>query len=110
MSGIFRAVKYSVMTLVAAALLFAAASPSYADTGSVRVTVTRAGFIIGVGGGQGTLRLGNRTYPLSVGGISVGTLGVSRADFVGRVYHIRRAQDIAGSYTHVAAGRASQCG
>ena len=36
MSGIFRALKYSVMTLVAAALLFAAASPSYADTGSVR--------------------------------------------------------------------------
>ena len=31
MSGIFRAMKYSVMTLVAAALLFAAASPSYAE-------------------------------------------------------------------------------
>ena len=106
MSGIFRAMKYSVMTLVAAALLFAAASPSYADTGSVRVTVTRAGFIIGVGGGTGTLHLGNRTYPLSVGGISVGTLGVSRADFVGRAYHIRRAQDIAGTYTAVGAGLA----
>jgi len=75
MSGIFRVMKYSVMTLVAAALLFAAASPSYADTGSVRVTVTRAGFIIGVGGGTGTLHLANRTYPLSVGGISVGTWG-----------------------------------
>ena len=60
MSGIFRVMKYSVMTLVAAALLFAAASPSYADTGSVRVTVTRAGFIIGVGGGTGTLHLGEQ--------------------------------------------------
>jgi hypothetical protein len=106
MSGIFRAMKYSVMTLVAAALLIAAASPSYAATGSVRVTVTRAGFIIGVGGGQGTLRFANRSYPLSVGGISVGTLGVSRADFVGRAYHLRSAQDIAGTYTAVGAGLA----
>ena len=54
----------------------------------------------------GTLRLANRTYPLSVGGISVGTWGISRADFVGRAYHIRRAQDIAGTYTAVGAGLA----
>jgi hypothetical protein len=106
MSGIFRAMKHSAMVLMAAAMLFAAASPSYADTGSVRVTVTRAGFIIGVGGGSGTLRFGKRTYPLSVGGISIGTLGVSQADFVGRAYHLRRAQDIAGTYTAVGAGLA----
>jgi hypothetical protein len=106
MSGIFRAMKYNAMVLMAAMTLFAVPSPSYADTGSVRLTVTRAGFIIGVGGGSGTLHFGHRTYPLRVGGISVGTLGVSQADFVGRAYHLRRPQDIAGTYTAVGAGLA----
>jgi hypothetical protein len=106
MSGIFRAMKYGAVTLMAAVMLIAVASPSNAETGAVRVTVTRAGFIIGVGGGSGTLRFANRTYPLSVGGISVGTLGVSSADFVGRAYHLRRPEDIAGTYTAVGAGLA----
>jgi hypothetical protein len=57
-------------------------------------------------GGSGTLRFANRTYPLSVGGISVGMLGVSSADFVGRAYHLRRPEDIAGTYTAVGAGLA----
>ena len=106
MSGIFRAMKCGAVALVAAVMLFAVASPSSAETGSVRVTVTRAGFIVGVGGGSGTLRVGNRTYPLSVGGISVGTLGISSVDFVGRAYHLRRPEDIAGTYTAVGAGLA----
>ena len=108
MSGVFRAMKYGAVALMAAVMLFAAASPSNAETGSVRVTVTRAGFIIGVGGGSGTLRVGNRTYPLRVGGISVGTLGISSVDFVGRAYHLRRPEDIAGTYTAVGAGLAGR--
>ena len=104
MSGILRAIKCGSLALIAAVMLFAAASPSNAETGSVRVTVTRAGFIVGVGGGSGTLRFAGRSYPLSVGGISVGTLGVSRADLVGPAYNLRRPQDIAGTYSAVGAG------
>jgi hypothetical protein len=106
MSGFFRAMKYGAAVLMAAIMLVAVASPSDAATGTVRVTVTRAGFIIGVGGGSGTLRFANRSYPLSVGGISVGTLGISQADFVGRAYNLRRPEDIAGTYTAVGAGLA----
>ena len=106
MSGFFRAMKYGAAVLMAAIMLVAVASPSDAATGTVRVTVTRAGFIIGIGGGSGTLQFANRSYPLSVGGISVGTLGVSSADFVGRAYHLRRPEDIAGTYTAVGAGLA----
>jgi len=106
MSGIFRTMKYGAVALVTAVMLFVAASPSDAATGSVRFTVTRAGFIVGVGGGSGTLRFANRSYPLSVGGISVGTLGVSSADLVGRAYHLRRPEDIVGTYTAIGAGLA----
>jgi hypothetical protein len=104
MSGIVRAMKYGAAIVVAAVMLLAVASPSNAETGSVRVTVTRAGFIVGIGGGSGTLRFAGRTYPFSVGGVSVGTIGASSADLVGRAYHLRRPSDIAGTYTSVGAG------
>lgn len=106
MSGILRSIKYGAVALIAAVMLFAVASPSDAATGSVRVNVTRAGFIVGVGGGSGTLRFNGRSYPLSIGGVSVGTLGISSADLVGRAYNLHRPQDIAGTYTAVGAGLA----
>ncbi len=73
MSGIYRAMKCCAVVVAAAVMLLAVASPSNAETGSVRVTVTRAGFIVGIGGGSGTLHFAGRNYPFSVGGVSVGT-------------------------------------
>jgi hypothetical protein len=87
-------------------MFFAATVPSQAETGRVRLNITKAGFIIGVGGGTGTLVFRGRSYPLSVGGLSVGTLGAASADLVGRAYNLRRAQDIAGTYTAIGAGAA----
>jgi hypothetical protein len=84
--------------------LAAAAPQANAETGSIRLVGGSAGFIIGVGGGQGTLRFRGRDYPLSVGGVSIGTLGVAQSDLVGRVYHIRRPSDIVGTYSAVGAG------
>ncbi|MGB8175470.1 MAG: hypothetical protein WCF29_10730, partial [Pseudolabrys sp.] len=52
----------------------------------------------------GTLVFHGRTYPLSVGGLSVGTFGAATADVVGRAFNLRRAQDIVGTYTAVGAG------
>jgi hypothetical protein len=78
-----------------------APSPSYALTGSVRISIAKAGFIVGVGGGKGVLHFHGRSYRLSIGGISVGTIGVAGADLVGRVYNLHSAADIAGIYTAV---------
>src|SRR5262249_3755267 len=104
MFGISRAVKYAAAILAASLVLVAVSLPSYADTGSVRFRIARAGFIVGAGGGTGTLVFHGRSYPLSVGGLSVGTFGAASADLVGRAYNLRRAQDIAGTYTAVGAG------
>ena len=104
MSGIFRAMKYSAVALMAAVMLFAVALPAYADTGSVRFRVSKAGFIVGVGGGTGILNFHGKSYPLSVGGLSVGTFGAASADLVGRAYNLHRPQDIVGTCSAVGAG------
>ena len=104
MFGISSAIKCGAGVLVAAVMLFAATAPSQAETGRVRLQITKAGFIVGVGGGSGTLVFRGRSYPLSIGGLSVGTLGAASADLVGHAYHLRRAEDIAGTYTAVGAG------
>src|SRR5262249_29794898 len=78
--------------------------PSYADTGSVRFRIARAGFIVGAGGGTGTLVFHGRAYPLSGGGLSVGPVGAATAHLVGRAYNLTRAPGIAGTYTAVGAG------
>jgi hypothetical protein len=81
------------------------ASPSWAETGTVSFQIVKAGFIVGLGGGSGTLVFRGRSYPLSVGGLSFGaTIGASTADLVGRAYNLRQASDIVGTYSAVGAG------
>jgi hypothetical protein len=90
-------------TCAAAFLLLATPTLSYADTATVRMTVGKAGFIFGVGGGSGVLHFKGKTYRLSIGGISAGTIGVAKAELVGTVHHLRAAEDIVGTYTAVSA-------
>jgi hypothetical protein len=71
----------------------------------IEFQITRAGLIVGVAGGSGTLFYDRRQIPLGIGGVSLGaTIGVSRAEFIGNVYNLRSAADIAGVYTAVEAG------
>lgn len=92
------------LTLLAAVITAAALSPSaFADSGTVHLTISKAGFIVGVGGGSGTLTFHGRSYPLSIGGVSVGTIGAARAQLVGHVRNIRNPEDIAGTYSAITA-------
>jgi hypothetical protein len=93
--------------LVALAASIALASPSHAVTGSVRVTVTKAGFIVGGGGGRGVLTFRHRNYPFTVQGLSLGfTAGASVNRLVGRAEHINELRDFTGTYSVVGAGAA----
>jgi hypothetical protein len=106
MLSFIRTIKCAAAVLVAATMLMVATLPSQADTGTVRFRVGSAGFIVGVGGGSGTLTFHGKTYPLRISGVSVGMIGVSSADLAGRARNLRRASDIAGTYTAVGAGLA----
>ncbi len=86
-------------------------SPSLADTGLVRAVITKGGFIIGVGGGTGTLVFHGRSYPLSISGMSFGaTIGASTTDLRGHAYHMRAPSDIEGTYSAIGAGGALAAG
>jgi hypothetical protein len=83
------------------------ATPSHATTGIVRVTVAKAGFIVGAGGGKGVLTLRHRNYPFTVQGLSLGlTAGASINKLVGRAAYIDELSDFAGTYSVVGAGGA----
>jgi hypothetical protein len=99
-----RITKFAAAVMVAALTLGTVTSPSYADTGTVRIRITKAGFIFGVGGGSGTLHFKGHTYRLRIDGISAGTIGFASADLTGTATNLRTAADIAGSYSVVSAG------
>ena len=100
MLGFFRAVKFGAAILAGALILVAASTESRAQTGSgtVRIQIVKAGFIVGVGGGKGTLTFNGKSYPLSIGGVSVGTIGVATVNLAGTARNLRTAADIAGTY------------
>jgi hypothetical protein len=104
MVRLFNVAKLCVALLAATFFLTAVASPSFAETGRVRLKVTSVGFIVGVGGGSGTLTFRGKTYPLRISGVSAGTIGASGMDLVGTASNLRTAADIAGTYSAASAG------
>jgi hypothetical protein len=86
MLGFFRATRFALTVSAAMAILPGAPTLSHAATGSVRIIVTRLGFI--VGGGSGSLHLQGKRYPLRVGGVHVGLIGAPRVDLFGQAYHM----------------------
>lgn len=104
MFSLKRAIKFAAVFVAAAAIWAGAATPSQAQSGTVRLHIVKAGFIVGVGGGSGTLTYHGRTYRLSIGGIGVGSLGVAAVDLVGTASHLRSPADIAGTYAAAGAG------
>jgi hypothetical protein len=99
-----RIVKAAAALIAAGVVLVTATLPSQADNGRVRIRITKAGFIIGVGGGDGVLNFKGRNYRFRVSGISGGTIGVAHMDLIGTATNLKQPSDIAGSYT---AGSAS---
>jgi hypothetical protein len=95
--------RHAAAIVTAAAILASATLPSSAASGTVRFRVAKAGFIIGVGGGEGVLHFKGKSYRLRVDGISAGTIGVARADLVGTAYHLNSPADIAGTYSGASA-------
>ena len=56
MLGLIRAMRIGLIVAAGAIMLLGAPSTSYAETGSVRIKIAKAGFIVGVGGGSGIMR------------------------------------------------------
>src|SRR4051794_8973893 len=90
------------IALAVLALSIGFARPSQAITGTVRVTILKAGFAVGAGGGRGVLTFRHRKYPFTVRGLSLGmTAGASINKLVGRADHIGELSDFTGTYSVV---------
>ena len=95
-----------------ALLAIAGLSPaSYADSGTVALTIYKGGWIIGGSGGSGSLYFRGRYYPLSTGGLDYGLVfGGSKTVLYGRVSNIWSPLDVAGVYGAAGAGLAVGAG
>lgn len=109
----FRIKSFSVAVFAIAAVFLSAFSQAKAQpagVGYVRLHVVKGGFIVGVGGGHGVLTYHGRSYRLGIGGIGIGTIGVSGADLTGRALNLRSPGDIVGTYGAAGAGGAFVAG
>jgi hypothetical protein len=97
-------VKFMAAIVTVVSLMLAATTQSQAQTGTVRLNIVKAGFIVGAGGGDGTLSFHGRTYRLTVGGLGLGSLGISAVQLAGTASNLHRPQDIAGTYGAAGAG------
>lgn len=78
-----------------------------AQESQIEFEIYKAGFIVGISGGKGTLTFKGKQYPLKIGGISLGaTIGASKAELLGTVQNLNTPEDIAGTYTATEAGLA----
>jgi hypothetical protein len=96
---------FSALVALIAVTSLTAPSAAFADSGFIRMSVVKGGWVLGAHGGSGVLMFHGRKYPLSIGGVDAGLVfGLSKTEFYGRVSHIRTASDVGGVYGAGGAG------
>ena len=99
-----------VLLVMAMCALGATAADAKAKSGGPDATITfSSGSVaagIGFSWGSGTLHYKGKSYPIKVDGLTVGAVGVTRANATGSVYHLHRLEDFPGTYAAVGAGAA----
>jgi hypothetical protein len=54
---------------------------------------------VGISWGKGTLTYKGKQYPVSVSGLSLGKVGITKVTASGEVYNLKRLEDFEGNYT-----------
>ena len=69
------------------------------------LTLSKGQVAVGIGWswGDGVLTFKGKNYPFKVGGLSVVDVGITKANAVGKVYHLKKLSDFNGTYTGAAA-------
>jgi hypothetical protein len=72
--------------------------------GLIKLSAGSFGAGIGVSWGSGTLTQAGKEYPLKVEGLTVGTVGITKATALGKVYNLKNINDINGTYSAIGTG------
>jgi hypothetical protein len=70
----------------------------------IRLTSGSVAAGIGWSWGKGTLTYKGKEHPISVKGLSLGKVGITKATASGEVYHLKTLKDFDGNYTAAGAG------
>lgn len=71
---------------------------------TVRLSTGSVAAGIGYSWGSGTLRYKGKNHPFTIDGVSVGDIGITKAEATGKVYNLHALEDFAGNYAAAAAG------
>jgi hypothetical protein len=104
--------RFSILCAVLTLFIWSGtATPSQADTGTLRVVFGKAGLVAAVGHGEGVLTFHGKHYGFLVVGGSIGaTLALSTTVLRGTALNISTPSDLAGAYTGVGGGAAVAAG
>jgi|SRR5215217_436765 len=95
-------------TAALAAAFVLSALPATAQQGPPDgvVTIEGGALALGVGysWGKGSLSYGGAAYPFKIRGLSVVDIGASKYSATGKVYNLKRYQDLAGTYASAEVG------
>ena len=74
-------------------------------TPDATLTLSEGQVAVGIGWswGKGVLTLKGKDYPFKVGGLSVGDVGITKAEATGTVYNLKKLEDFNGTYVSAAA-------
>ncbi len=80
------------------------AQKTYYPVGTVSIVMTSVAAGVGFSSGSGTLTYQGKTYLFKIDGLSVGNVGISSINAVGKVYNMRSVSEFPGNYAALGAG------
>jgi hypothetical protein len=84
----------------------AQAAGELTQSGTLTIEQFQIAFLYSGNLGGGELRVGDRTYDFSIGGLGIGGIGASKITATGEVYNLKKVADFAGAYGQVRIGYA----
>jgi hypothetical protein len=104
----FKMKRFSAMVVVlgmVAALAGLALAADTEKTPDATLSLSEGQVAAGIGWswGKGVLTLKGKDYPFKVGGLSVGDVGITKAEATGTVYNLKKLEDFNGTYVSAAA-------
>jgi hypothetical protein len=104
----FKMKRFSAMVVVlgmVAALAGLALAAEKEKTPDATLKLSEGQVAVGIGWswGKGVLTLKGKDYPFKVGGLSVGDVGITKAEAEGKVYNLKKLEDFNGTYVSAAA-------